>query len=347
MKFELEQIKKNLLCEDMTEHRLVQTLELISKGFTSKRENISKYVNDREYVSAYTSFYLPTNIPKLKFVFDQLPKDLLSSIKDSHIVDYGCGPGTFSFAFDEYFDGDIRVTGVDQSSIMIEQAKKLNERLYLNTDLHFDSEIPAQWSEGTLLFGHSMNEMGHERALKLITQHRPKHIIFIEPGTSEVFKSILAIRDALSKSGYTCFYPCQNIQMRCPVGERVSEGLSDWCHQVIRTTHGPDIERLAQLIKLDRKTMPLIAHVYSTEVTRSSSLARMIRFYRETKFSFDWEVCLEREGKLSVIDFEVTKRELTKGQIKYLQKISVGLEFEFEVIKELGPDRWRVKINLD
>lgn len=344
MKFHLSKIIENALVENLGEPKLIKILNLISKGFTSEREKISNYVNDREYVSAYTSFYLPTNIPKLKFLLDQLPESLISEIQKSKILDIGTGPGTFAFAFDEYFEGDIEVLGIDQSSLMVEQAKKLNENLYKNSKISFSTSVPDDFSRETLFFGHSLNEMGVKKAIKLIDELEPKNIILIEPGTSAVFSEILELRKWLSFSGYSCAYPCASIAKECPVERKVKDGQVDWCHQVIRTTHDTEVERLSQLIKLDRKIMPLIAHVYTLNKVELRTTARMIRFLRETKFSFDWEVCLLEDDSLKIVQLEVVKKFLNKKEIKALQKISVGLEFNFETVKKLSDSHYRVKL---
>jgi ribosomal protein RSM22 (predicted rRNA methylase) len=344
MKFQLKQILENTLVENISESKLIKILNLISKGFTSDRDKISTYVNDREYVSAYTSFYLPTNIPKLSFLLDQLPDDFISNLKGSKIVDFGTGPGTFAFAFDEYFEGDIEVLGVDQSILMIEQAKKLNSNLYKNSNISFSTNLPDQLKNGTLFFGHSLNEMGAKNALKLIDDLGPKNIILIEPGTSSLFNEVLKLRKSLSVMKYSCVYPCASISLRCPVEQKINDGKVDWCHQVIRTTHDQEVERLSQLIKLDRKVMPLISHVYTLNKVEINKSARMIRFLRETKFSFDWEVCLLEDSNLKTIQFEVVKKSLSKKEIKALQKISVGLEFDFEILKVLNEELYRVKL---
>lgn len=344
MKFHLKQIQDSLLSSQLTEPQIISILELISKGFTSNRSDIKKYVNDEDFVSAYTYFYLPTNIPKLEFLLNELSEDLINKIQKSHIVDVGTGPGTFAFAFDEYFNGEVTVTGVDSSLFMLKQATKINENLYNNNSISFLSEVPSDFVNGTLFFGHSLNEMGEKRAIDLIEMHDPETIIFIEPGTKAVFNQMISIRNNLSHRGYDSHYPCQNAKMKCPVAEKSKKGIDDWCHQVIRTTHDPEVERLSQLIKLDRKVMPLIAHVYSKSQRQSKQKFRMIRFLRESKFSFDWEVCFEEDNSLVSKNVEVLKKSLSKKEIKELKSINVGHEYDFEIIKKLSDTHYRVKL---
>lgn len=344
MKFPLNKLKSALLEPNISEHNIVKNLSLVSKGFTSQRDKITDYVRDREMVSAYTLFYLPSNIPKLSYVFDMLPSSLIEEIKSSQVVDLGTGPGTFAFALEEYFDGEIDVVGVDSSKIMVEQANKINKELYQNERISFDTSIPMEFKDGTLLLGHSLNEMGVKNLLKIIDEFEPRTLILIEPGTSDVFKEILKVRNAMRDLRYNCAYPCADLNSSCPVAKKLEDGTEDWCHQVLRMTHESDFERLSQIAKLDRKTMPLIAHVYSKMEGTQSVKARMIRFLRESKFSFDWEVCYLKEGRLTTAKFEIVKRNLSKKEIKKLQKVSVGIDFNFELLKEISSSHMRVKL---
>jgi SAM-dependent methyltransferase len=344
MKFKLSELKKTLLEPSLTETKIAKILNQISKGFTSERSKITEYLSDRDQVSAYTVFYLPTNIPKLKFVFDQLPPSLVSDIQSSKILDLGTGPGTFAFAFDELFEGDVEVTGVDSSLLMLEQANRINDSLYKNEKITFLPTIPKDFTNETLFLGHSMNEMGVGKLVALVKSTKPRNLIIIEPGTSEVFTQVLKLREYMKNNGYSCVYPCASISSQCPVEKRREEGIEDWCHQVLRMTHDDDVERLSQLVKLDRKVMPLIAHVYTLDHSHKPSKARMVRFLRETKHSFDWEVCYLVEDNLEHCAFEVTKKGMSKKEIKALQKSSVGISFEYEVIKVLGEKHLRVKL---
>ncbi|CBW25903.1 conserved hypothetical protein [Halobacteriovorax marinus SJ] len=344
MKFTFKELRSSLLVPSISDHSVVQNLTAVSKGFTSQRSKIKEYVMDREMVSAYTLFYLPSNIPKLEFVFDMLSDDVKESIKSSTIVDLGTGPGTFAFALDEYFDGDVEVVGVDTSELMVEQAQKINECLYKNQKISFRSTMPKSFKGETLLLGHSLNEMGIEKLMDLVKLHAPENLIIIEPGTSAMFTEVLKLREQMRELGFQCAFPCANIESKCPVQKKIEEGQEDWCHQVLRMTHEVDFERLSQIAKLDRKTMPLIAHVYTKTNLKGPKRARMVRFLRESKFSFDWEVCFESEGELKMATFEVLKKTLSKKEVKSLQKISVGIDFDYEIMKEINSGHFKVKL---
>lgn len=351
MNLSYNEIEKKLIVA-ISEGKAVNLLEKINTGFTTKREQIGDYVLSPEMVSAYNLFYMPTNIPKFSFVMDQLPKEIKEELRTSHFIDLGTGPGTFVLAFLDYFKGEHegRVVGVDTSRLMLEQAQKNINGYFPNSkEVIFSDSLPslAPNEKKTLFWGHSLNEMGVESALDCVDRVRPETFFIIEPGTPDMFSKVIELREKMKERGYFGVYPCASLESSCPVQKRVESGELDWCHQVLRMTHEPSIERLSQLISKDRKVMPLIAHVYSkVEVSSVKKKARLIRFLKESKFSFDWEVCLlDQDSKeLKVIKFEVLKKLMSKQKIKELKKESVGIEVHFEVVKKMSEEYYRVKL---
>lgn len=324
----LEDISPHLL-SSLEDHELVSLLKHISSGFTSERSRIEEYVNERDQVSAYCSYYLPTNIPKLGFVLDQLPKIVKERMGKLPFIDIGCGPGTYTIGWLSEFKSTPSIHLVDQSSLMLEQAKALIEGLKISPQFATYTPGVPKVEEGVLLFGNSLNEMGASAGMKLVEKHRPEFVILIEPGTKQSFAEVLKMRSGLIALGLNPIYPCST-STACPLERR-----DDWCHQVLRMTHDPAIERLSQLASLDRKIMPLIAQVYQRQGVSQVS-AHFLRFLVETKFSFMWQVCLHNiEGELEVRSFEIMKRDYPKKFVKRLQQASVGESFKYQVVKEL------------
>ena len=325
-----EHIYQNLLTP-LSETKLISELKEISKNFTINRDKIGEYVVSKEMVSAYTSFYLPTNIPKFYFLMNQLPEKIRQRIGELDFLDVGTGPGTYLVAHDQYFENGKRLYGLDSSSLMLEQAKKLlGDRVVLS------SALPTDFSGGVLLFGNSLNEMKSSKGLELVKRTNPEIVLLIEPGTKESFFEVSAFRKVLLEQGYGVVYPCPEPQKACP-----AKG-DEWCHQVLRTVHDPDVERLSQLIALDRRAMPMVAHCYEKNHESSNHRALFYRFLKETKHSFDWQVCLEGQDELVI--FEIPKRGMKKKEIKQFASKSVGEAFDYKIEKELGDDKFRVSI---
>ncbi len=349
MELTYENIQKTLK-EPLSESRVKELLSIINSGFTSNREKITDYIKSSEMVAAYTLFYLPTNIPKLEFILNQLPKEVVSDLASYRFIDIGTGPGTFSLAWLKYFEGSrtAEVIGVDKSMHMLEQAKRCKDFFFPSEkDVSFQTDIPPKKDKTVLFWGHSLNEMGLDKALMLIENLDPDYLFLIEPGTPELFTEVSKLRKLMSSRKYNAVYPCSTIDSHCPVYKKNLRGEEDWCHQVLRMTHEPSIERLSQLIGRNRRVMPLISHVYRKEALNSvKKKARLIRFLRESKFSFEWEVCLtdEKINKLRTLKVELMKKTLSKEKIKELKKESVGIELEFEIEKKIKESLWRIKL---
>ena len=335
--FSVNEIRPFLINPNLSESKIVTILKEISKGFTEDRKKGFSYQNSADYVCAYTLFYLITNFPKLKFILDLLPDDLVKEIGESSFYDIGSGPGTYTVGFLEYFKNiNVECFAIDQSEIMLKQAESLCRGLYPGRKVSFDQSIRNSNKKKCFFFGHSINEMGIEVALNLIEKHQPQLIIFIEPGTSYFFKTSLELRNSLRKLNYNLNFPCPSGVSECPLANS-----DDWCHQILRTVHHPSVESLSQKVGLDRKTMPMIANVFSKEKFKNKK-NRIIRFLGEDKHSYRYQLC-HKENLLNNV--EVAKKYHSKGEQKKISAINVGESLHFKTIKVLGNESLRVSIS--
>lgn len=334
-------LKSLLLNPNLSETKLVDKLKEVSANFTSSRDQIGKYVLDEDMVSAYAAFFLPTNIPKFHFLMNQLSEEVKSYLKDAAFIDIGCGPGTYSVAFLEALNAKGRVHLVDSSPLMLKQAQKIISALYPDAKATYSSEVQVEDSKRVLFWGNSLNEMGVKAAKKILEKVQADMILFIEPGTKEVFDQVHLLRESLIEKEFNILYPCQDSK-KCPA----SKNEKEWCHQVLRMTHESSIERLGQMAKIDRKIMPFIGHVYAKKILfqNEKKSALLFRFLQETKFSFNWQLCTNIEGELKLIHVEVMKKDLGKKIAKEFKKLSVGCRIEFEVLKVLKDDHLRIRV---
>jgi ribosomal protein RSM22 (predicted rRNA methylase) len=101
-------------------------------------------LSDKRLVSAYTAFYLTTNMPKFAAVLEWMPEEWLADLKTSHLIDLGSGPGTFTMAFREWLGKEaLGITQIETSALMREQAHKLWQGMYPDEKL-----LQALWSFG-------------------------------------------------------------------------------------------------------------------------------------------------------------------------------------------------------
>jgi ribosomal protein RSM22 (predicted rRNA methylase) len=341
MDLSYDNLKNLILSPSLSESEIKKLLNKIHENFILNRQKIEDYVESKEMVSAYSLFYLPTNILKLPFVLSQLDRETLEEIGKTTILDVGSGPGTYSLGFLEFLQVNSLVL-IDKSELMLNQAVKFIENFFPDFKnvaylKNLDSFKPS--GDITLFFGNSINEMGFEKAMGLIEKFKPRFLFFIEPGTKDFFKMALKIRNKVRGEGYSVIYPCPSLISGCPL-----ENKNDWCHQILNTTLDPSIERLSQILKKDRRAMPFISHLYRLSKSVSFTKARLIRILPETKFAFIWEVCIEENGSIQIKRFEVLKKTLSKKALKKLKKESTGITVEFEVIKKITQDYWRVNL---
>lgn len=341
MEILLDEIKPYFLKADLTDGQLVKNIKSLSKIFNS-REGIEGYGSEEELVTAYAAFYLITNAPKLDFLLNQVSTDIKERILKSTFIDFGSGPGTYSFAYKK-MGGSGKTILVDKSELMLKQARFILEGICPQEEFVYAKDIrkvSLPRDNKTLFFGNSINEIDKDLLESVLSYVKPNFLIFIEPGTSEVYQKIKGLRSRLFERGFVNHYPCNSNKVECPIASEPK----DWCHQILRMQHDPKVERLSQMSQLDRRSMPLIGHIYgfSKEFSSEENQATTFRFLRETKHSIEWLVCLKQKSKL--VRFEVSKKTLKKKQIKSLLAASVGEKINFEMIKEVDDSWWRVKL---
>ena len=322
----LEDCLQNLLYTFKNEAELLKSIEEISFKFTQERQHIGDYLKDPRLVSAYTAFYLMTNLPKLAGVLQWMPSEWKEIIKKCDLVDLGAGPGTFSLAYKSWGGGGD-VYQIETAALMREQAHKLwqvknsSQRLFQSERWSWQNE-----KEKLLLFGHSANEMGVDKTIGYIETIKPQHILFIEPGTKDFFMQMLEIRDYLLRKKFNVLFPCPTAEV-CPF----KNSSEDWCHQFLKVSHSASVERLSQLVKKDRRHLPLTVFAFSSSFISKEPSPRLVRVLPETKFSFEWEVC---EGD-KVIPYQVMKRGMDKQAQKEVGQILSGAPVEVDLDKQI------------
>lgn len=351
--FDLEILQKVSLYSFSHEKEIVNSILELRKGFTTHRDLIEDYRSSARLVSAYTIFYLPTNFPKLAYALQHLDQTFQNELRECDFIDVGTGPGTFILAFLDFVGKDYQgqIYGLDSSSLMLQQAQKCLD--YFFPSLKNQTHFGYQWSlkessslsKKILFFGHSLNEMGGGKAKDWVLKVKPNYILFIEPGTPEVFQIILQLRREMQGLGYDVLYPCATLNSPCPVEKEIEQG--EWCHQKMYQSYSPSIERLSQLLSLNRHSMPLITHIYrkasresqgGTRPLQKEIEGRLFRVVRETKYSFQWELCREEQDGLHLILCEIMKKTLTKEMIKKLRTVAVGIKVKF-IEEKMMPDK--------
>lgn len=333
----LNEIENSLLYEFKSEHELVESIKDISFKFTQDRSLIGEYVKSDKLVSAYTCFYMLTNLPKLTKVLDKI-KFTNDNLKNYEVVDIGSGPGTFIFSLLK-INENLKVYGIEKSEAMIRQSQKIIGDFFPASDVSiFDNikRIPKKLKKRLGIFGHSANEMNESTVLDMIQRLDLDEILFIEPGTKDFFKKSLNLRTDLIRNGFNIHFPCPS-NSKCPMQE------GDWCHQYINVKHEASVERLCQLVSKDRRLLPLTIHYYKKE-EKVFSDSKIVRVYKPTKFSIEWQICNLHDDKNSILDLQILNKTLNKKKIKEVKEFTSGDSIEFEEDKQLSEKKIRGRL---
>lgn len=344
---------EQLLLAPLSQSELLQELRLLQQIFTRGRDSndFLAYASDPKKVSAYTAFYLPTNIPKWDYLWSKLSQSLKEKIAQCDFIDFGSGPGTYSLAMLESLRGQFqgRVVLVDTSEVMLEQGRKILGHFHPEVEVHscspqeLSGAMAGERRERTLFFGHSLNEMPNKVRWQLLKKISPDHLLWIEPGTPAVFKELLPLRELLLGEGYRVLYPCLQ-GGSCPLKDGHE---NEWCHQVIHTSLPPEVARLAQILKLNRHELPMMAHAYSRVVETKpykELQGRILRVRKETKHSLEWDLCLGMNGELCWTKVSIPKKSMSKSLLKDRLEWMAGDQARIKPIKELAAHTLRVEL---
>lgn len=330
-------LKDNLLVP-LTQSQLLEEIENLHQIFVHDRQKLTEYGQNVHSVAAYTLFHLYSNQLKWTYLTQTLSPKLIDSIKHIDWIDMGCGPGTFGLSILSHWpEFNKHLYFIDHCELMLSQGKKLLKNLFPSfQNAYFGSKLPLKTQRKTgIIFGHSFNEMASQEVLEIIYKIEPEYIVFIEPGTMDVFQKFLPLRQKLLSTGYFCHFPCPHSQsIHCPLGQE------NWCHQTLHVQYEVEYERLCQILKKDRRTLPVLIHFFEKGTSTSlTTFARFLRLLKETKFSFIFEVCcFENE----VRKCELLKKELSKSRIKQIKRDhTTGFEMSIIWERKLQDNFWR------
>tara|TARA_Y100000768_G_C23988879_1_gene690751 strand:- start:4352 stop:5395 length:1044 start_codon:yes stop_codon:yes gene_type:complete len=334
----LTEIRPFLLYDFKSETELVQEIEKLSQRFTTERAKLDQYTQSEKSVSAYTCFYALTNFMKLKVCLDKIG---LSDLTRFELIDIGAGPGTFTLAALS-LNSDQQIAMVETSGLMRDQAQKLITGLFPKSNIRFIdglNRMPHGEKPRLGLFGHSANEMELEQIKNYISKLELDYVLFIEPGTRDFFEKMVPLREWLMANEFQVQFPCP-AQSQCPVQ------APDWCHQYVKVTHDPEVERLCQLAKKDRRLLPVTLHFYAKEKSSHCDTTSYViqRMLSPLKFAQPMVVCTAgNEGKASLRKVEVIYKGLSKSEQKNLQKLLAGDTIKLEPIKSMANGDLRAK----
>ncbi len=216
--------------------------------------------SEDQYPDAYFIYNFPMNFMKTALVVEETEKcypDIFRHQNHFRVLDIGCGQGAGMFGLyyalsDSLMSSQFHLTGVDQSSQMLETCKVLAEwfrqgRSNLEVKLDRKKVILSGHPDNTkkydvILFINSLAEIffHDDIPVKFIEKYLNQLtdtgiMIIIEPALKRCTRRLMALRNKIAKSlkAHTLL-PCLNV-ISCPLLEIEGE----WCHESV-TWQPPD-----------------------------------------------------------------------------------------------------------
>ena len=111
---------------------------------------------------------------------------------------------------------------------------------------------------------------------------------------------------------------------------------------MIRVKNLPEVSRIAQKVKIDRRTLPFIAHGLSKVSYNREPQFRVVQFLGKNKAAYRWRVCYQDQFE-QIIEVEILKKTIPKGFD--IESLEVGSLLKISLIKELSSTKFRAQIN--
>jgi SAM-dependent methyltransferase len=240
------------------------------------------------------------------------------------VLDWGCGSGLAGRAFLDHFGTGTRSLLLwDRSALAVQFAgRRAQERF---SDLVVRPADPDRVSFGILLLSHVLTELT-ERQLEALLDPltRATAVIWIEPGTHEVSRRLIRLREPL-RTSFQVVAPCPH-QGTC--GLLVPANAPHWCHHF--ASPPPEVftdgnwVRFAQLTGIDLRSLPLSFLVLDKRPAPPlpTGTVRVIgrpRVYKAHALLLGCELSGVHERRITRRDLPEAFRTIKKGETPALQ----------------------------
>jgi len=238
----------------------------LSRLFTKDRATVSRpYLEDRIYLAAYMTYFMPVNLSKIQILLGESPGDAFVKSPQERfaVLDVGSGPGTAGLAVldwvhrhHESLAGTLSVVALDASGSALRHGEKLWD-IYCRTaaitgarlrsheaDLErafsgpLGDEVSAAGPYDLIILANCLNEMflgcrdpiDHRVTLvtDLLSLLTPLGtVMIVEPALRETSRALHQVRDRLlQENRCTVYSPCLH-ELDCPALIHPD----DWCHE--------------------------------------------------------------------------------------------------------------------
>jgi SAM-dependent methyltransferase len=244
----------------------------LQRGLTGERPLAgAPYMDDPNLLGAYLLYYWPVSYLEVALALAEL------GLSPRHVLDLGSGPGPAAAAILDA--GATRLVLADASGRALDLARCIfRERAPSLKTIELDLESAADEDFGAVrsgegeaafdlvVFGHCLNELWRGRSdrgelrVRLLARAAdllgPSGVLLVvEPALLATSRESLALRDALSASGYAILGPCPAATdgpYPCPI---LAAGSDRTCHAEAAWLPPSPIAALARVAGLDRRSV--------------------------------------------------------------------------------------------
>lgn len=253
--------------------------------------------------AAYLAYFFPLNyIRSLKVIDEALRWDFFAN--SSHVVDFGCGPGTLTKALlnstSHHWNA---IVGVDLHSDL--------QGLYLDTPrsqthLSYSQNRPNVHSTGSLLAAsYVLNELV-DLPPWLFDYEK---IMILEPSTKQAFPQLLKLRDSLLEKNYHIIAPCPHSHS-CPL----TQSKKDWCHDRVHWQQPDWFKAIENHLPIKNRTLTFSYLLASKTAIKQPQFARVVGDAQIEKGKTRWMVCQGPEREfLSYLKRQGEAPDLSRG----------------------------------
>jgi hypothetical protein len=234
-----------------------KALERLRSAFLAGTAGAHDYWrNDRDLES-----YDQTFAQRIHWKWDYVLKELQHggwAPPQGEVVDWACGSGIAARAFLAHFGTETlsRLILWDRSPVATQFAARKAREAFPSISVWLDQ--PPTGDFATLLLSHVLTELSdHQVADLLNLAVRATSVIWVEPGTSEVSRRLIAVRERLHPV-FQVVSPCTH-QAVC--GMLTPENARHWCHHFAPSP--PEVftdgtwARFAKLAGVDLRSLPV------------------------------------------------------------------------------------------
>lgn len=230
-------------------------LERLRTAFLAGTAGAGDYWQSEADLTSYDATFAQRIGWKWDYVLAELTRRGWSPPK-SELLDWGCGSGIAARAFLDHFGADaVRKLRVwDRSSQAMDFAARRARTKYPGLEV----AIGLTESPGVVLLSHVLTELDAETTSSLVDlAARAECVLWIEPGTYEASRALIAIRERL-RDHFNVVAPCTH-QTAC--GMLAPQNQRHWCHHFASPPSAVFTDgywaRFANLIGIDLRDLPL------------------------------------------------------------------------------------------